>query len=151
MPAPAAPLLAPEQDTLVRMTCDQVMGLARGGVYRAECRESLARTLVRQAETRDMTAAYSDCRRQNLLEGSPAFSTCMLERRSRPVAAVARSASLSYDATAPENAKGYFEVSNAVHWRRFRYACAQLGLTPGSGAFDQCVVDLNAALAPDPF
>ena len=32
--ASSAPVLSPEQSSLVQVTCDRVMGLARGGVYR---------------------------------------------------------------------------------------------------------------------
>jgi hypothetical protein len=62
---------------------------------------------------------------------------------------VTRTTSLTYDMNAPENAKGYFDVSNSVHWRREQYSCAQLGLTPGTGAFGQCVASLEGALMPN--
>lgn len=149
--APSAPVLTPQQASLVQMTCNRIMGLAHSGVYREECQESLTQTLARKMEVRSMAGAYADCSRQDLREGSAAFSTCMLDRRSQPATAVAQTASLAYDAAAPENTKSYFEVSNAEHWRREQYSCAQLGLTPGNVAFDQCVADLNAALAPNPF
>lgn len=141
-------MLTPEQASLVQVTCDQVMGLAHSGVYRDECRESLSASLSRKVEAQGMAGAYGDCSRQDLHEGSAAFSTCMLDRQSRPVTALPVSA-LSYDASLPENAKGYFDVSNSVHWRREQYSCAQLGLTPGTGAFGQCVASLDAALLPN--
>lgn len=147
--ASSAPVLSPEQSSLVQATCDRVMGLARGGVYRDECRESLSLSLARKMEAEGTAGAYRECREQGLAEGTSAFSACMLDRQSRPVT-MARPASLTYDVSAPENAKGYFEVSNAVHWRREQYACAQLGLTPGSAAFGQCVASLDAALIPNP-
>jgi hypothetical protein len=148
--ASAAPALSPEQASLVQATCDQVMGLAHGGVYRDECRESLSASLAKKLEAEGMAGSYVDCRGQGLNEGSPAFSACVLDRKSRPVAAAAQPASLSYDMRAPENAKGYFDVTNAVHWRREQYSCARLGLTPGTGAFGQCVASLDAALMPNP-
>jgi hypothetical protein len=73
----------------------------------------------------------------------------MLDRQSRPVTAAARNVSLAYDTSAPENTKGYFDVNNTVHWRREQYSCAQLGLTPGTGAFGQCVASLDAAMLPN--
>ncbi len=146
--ASSAPALTPEQANLVQATCDKVMGLRNSGVYRDECRDSLSATMARMAEARSMAGAYSDCGRENLAEGSAAFSSCMLDRQSRPVTALPVS-NLSYDTSNPENAKGYFDVSNSVHWRREQYSCAQLGLIPGTGAFGQCVASLDAALMPN--
>lgn len=148
--ASSAPVLSPDQVALVQTTCDRVMGLAHGGVYRDECRESLSASLARKLEAEGIAGSYVDCRGQGLSEGSPAFSSCVLDRKSRPVTAAAQPASLSYDMRAPDSAKGYFDVTNAVHWRREQYSCAQLGLTPGTGAFGQCVASLDAALMPNP-
>jgi hypothetical protein len=148
--ASSASTLAPEQVSLVQATCDRVMGLAHSGVYRDECRDSLSQSLARKMEGEAMAASYSDCRHQGLSEGSPAFSACMLDRQSQPRASAMQTASLAYDTNAPENTKGYFDVNNTVHWRREQYSCAQLGLTPGTGAFGQCVASLDAALFPNP-
>src|SRR5580704_7779751 len=91
------PALAPQQALLVQETCDRVMGLAQGGVYRELCRESLSESLARKMENRAMAASYSDCRRQGLSEGSAAFSTCMLDRQSRSNVADTQPVSLVYD------------------------------------------------------
>jgi hypothetical protein len=153
--APPTPTQAPEQASLVQATCDHVMGLTHSGVYRDLCRESLSQSLARKLEAEAMAGAYGDCRHQGLSEGSAAFSACMLDRQAQSPTVVTRTASLAtaslaYDTNAPENTKGYFSVSNTVHWRREQYSCAQLGLTPGTGAFGQCVASLDAALLPDP-
>ena len=145
----SASALTPEQTSLVQATCDRVMGLVHSGIYRDECRDSLSQSLARKNKAEGMAGAYGDCSRQGLSEGSAAFSACMLDRQSRPRAAAAQPASLAYDVNSGENAKGYFDVNNTVHWRREQYACAQLGLTPGTGAFGQCVVSLDAALLPN--
>jgi hypothetical protein len=149
--ASSAPMLTPDQAALVQTTCDRVMGLSRGGVYRDECRESLSESLVRKMEVQSMAGAYADCDRQNLHEGSAAYSTCILDRQGSNSATAMPVSSLSYDTSLPDNAKSYFDVTNAVHWRREQYSCAQLGLAPGSGAFGQCVASLNAVLMPNPF
>jgi hypothetical protein len=146
--ASSAPLLTPQQVSLVQATCDRVMGLAHSGIYRDECRDSLSQSLARKNEAEGMAGAYGDCSRQGLSEGSAAFSACMLDRQSRPRTASAQSASLAYDVSTGQNAKGYFDVNNTVHWRREQYSCAQLGLTPGTGAFGQCVTSLDAAMLP---
>jgi hypothetical protein len=146
--ASSAPSLTPEQASLVQATCDRVMGLAHSGIYRDECRDSLSQSLARKVEAEAMAGAYGDCRHQGLSEGSAVFSACMLDRQSQPRAVAMQTTSLAYDTNAPENAKGFFDVNNTVHWRREQYSCAQLGLTPGTGAFGQCVASLDAAMLP---
>jgi hypothetical protein len=146
----SAPALAPGQVSLVQQTCDRVMGLAQGGLYRELCRESLSQSLARKTEGAAMAASYSDCRHQGLSEGSAAFSTCMLNRQFRSRASAPQAVSLAYDANAPESTKSYFDVDNMVHWRREQYSCAQLGLTPGTGSFGKCVTNLDGAMLPNP-
>ncbi len=146
--ASSAPALTGDQAALVRATCDRVMGLAHSNYYLDQCVDSLSQSLARKVAADAMANGYEDCRAQGLSEGSAAFSTCMLDRR--PRARAAQPMTLAYDAGAPENARGYFDVNNSVHWRREQYSCAQLGLTPGGAAFGQCVASLDAALFPDP-
>lgn len=154
--ASAAPPLSPEQRALspgqralVAETCDRVMGLSEGGIYRQECMDSLARAVARKAESARVAGSYVACRGQGLNEGTAAFSTCMLDHRAAAVAA--QPAKLAYDADTPENSKSYFDVNNRIHWRREQHACAQIGLTPGAAAFSQCTTGLEAALMPNPF
>jgi hypothetical protein len=147
----AAPPLSPEQRAidpgqreLVAATCDRVMGLSSGGLYRQECLDSLARAVAAKAERARTAGSYVACRGQGLHEGTAAFSTCMLADRAAAVAP--QPVKLAYDANTPENAKSYFDVTNSVHWRREQYACAQIGLTPGTGSFAECAAGLQAAL-----
>jgi hypothetical protein len=147
----AAPPLSPElraiepgQRELVAATCDRVMGLSSGGLYRQECLDSLARAVARKAESAQMAGSYVACRSQGLQEGTAAFSTCMLDDRA--AVASAQPVKFAYDSNTPENAKSYFDVTNSVHWRREQYACAQIGLTPGTGGFAECTAGLQAAL-----
>ena len=149
--SPEQRALAPDQRELVAQTCDRVMGLSSGGLYRQECMDSLARTVAGRDETAHLVGSYQTCRGQGLHEGTAAFSTCMLDSQDRGAAMSAEPVKLAYDWNTPENAKSYFDVSNHVHWRREQYACAQIGLTPGSAAFGQCTGGLEAALMPNPF
>jgi len=151
--ASAAPPLSPEQRAidpgqreLVAATCDQVMGLSGGGIYRQECMDSLARSVAAKAASAHMAGSYVACRGQGLHEGTAAFSTCMLDSQGQSAAITALPVKLSYDANTPENAQSYFEVTNSVHWRREKYACAQIGLVPGGAAFAECAAGLQAAL-----
>jgi hypothetical protein len=141
--------IGPDQRTLVAETCDRVMGLSSGGIYRQECMDSLARSVAAKAESAGLAGSYRLCRSRGLNEGTPAFSTCMLDNPDPVFPAV--NIKLAYDSSAPENSKGYFDVSNRVHWRREQYACAQIGLTPGTSAFGDCTAGLEAALMPNPF
>ena len=153
----AAPALSPEQRALsdnqrelVAATCDRIMGLSSGGLYREECMDSLARSVARRVARAQMVASYAACSRQGLHEGTPGFSTCMLDTQDRRGAMAAEPVRLTYDWNTPENSRGYFDVTNSVHWRREQYACAQIGLTPGTASFGQCTASLEGALSPNP-
>jgi len=149
--SPEQRALGPDQRALVAQTCDRVMGLSDGGIYRQECMDSLARAVSRKAESAQMAGSYVACRGQGLNEGTAAFSTCMLDRQDRGAAMSAEPVKLAYDPGTPENSKSYFDVSNRVHWRREQYSCAQIGLTPGTSAFAECTAGLESALLPNPF
>jgi hypothetical protein len=156
--ASAEPPLSPDlraisadQRGLVTEVCDRVMGLGRGGVYRSECMDSLARSFAAKTQGIQTASNFSACRSRGLSEGTAAFSTCMLDSRGTYAAQPQPAQKIAYDWTTPENAKSYFDVSNSVRWRREQYSCAQIGLTPGTGGFGQCVASLEAALMPNPF
>ena len=149
--SPEQRALAPDQRELVAQTCDRVMGLSSGGIYRQECMDSLARSVAGKTETAHLVGSYQACRGQGLHEGTAAFSTCMLDSQAPGAAMSAEPVKLAYDWNTPENSKGYFDVNNRVHWRREQYACAQIGLTPGTGAFGECTTSLEGALMPNPF
>lgn len=149
--SPEQRALNPDQRELVAQTCDQVMGLKGGGIYRSACMDSLARSLAAKVESARLAVSSGHCHSQGLAEGSAAFSTCMLDRQDAAAAASPASWKPRYDATAPQNAGSYFDVSNSEHWRRERYSCAQIGLMPGTAPFSQCVGGLTGALMPNPF
>jgi hypothetical protein len=46
--------------------------------------------------------------------------------------------------------RSFFAAGHAMQWRHEQYACAQIGLTPGTASFTDCVAGLNAALMPNP-
>jgi hypothetical protein len=155
-PFASAPPLSPEQRALndsqrqlVAETCDRVMGLHDGGLYRQECMDSLALSVAAQAQVAQQAGSNALCRGQGLHEGTAAFSTCMLDNQERRGSA--GPVKLSYDSARPENAKSYFDVTNSVHWHREQHACAQIGLTPGTAAFGRCVAGLDEALSPNTF
>jgi len=140
--------MSPQQASLVDATCARVMGLQQGQYQFALCRESLANTLAARKEGQDMAAAYKDCRQRGLADGSAAFSTCMLQ--SNAPASAPQPVEVSYTGTPDtEPGKSFFRIPPRVQFQRERYACAQLGLLPGSGIFGHCVADLQIAMLPE--
>jgi len=148
--SPEQRALGPDERVLVAQTCDRVMGLSEGGIYRQACMDSLARSVMRKAEAAQMAGSYVACRGQGLHDGTAAFSTCMLDAQGRGAALAGEPVKIAYDASTPENSKSYFDVNNSAHWQREKYACAQIGLTPGTNAFAECTAGLEAALMPNP-
>jgi hypothetical protein len=144
--SPEQRALGPDQRALVAESCDRVMGLSGGGIYRQACMDSLARSVTRKTEAAQMAGSYVACRGQGLHDGTAAFSTCMLDSQARGAAMAAEPVKIAYDANTPENSMSYFNVNNSAHWRREKYACAQIGLTPGTNAFAECTAGLEAAL-----
>jgi hypothetical protein len=143
--------MSPQQASLVDTTCMRVMGLEQGQYQFALCRESLANTLAARKEGQDMAAAYKDCRQQGLADGSAAFSTCMLQSHATASAAqaVPHAVEVAYTGVpGTEPGKSFFSIPPHVQFQRERYACAQLGLLPGSGAFGHCVANLQIAMLP---
>lgn len=138
---------APQKE-MISATCTQVMGLRQGEFYFNECQDSLAHTLaMRDAAYANMSAEDS-CRAGGLAPGSAALATCMLDRQSGAHAPFAPGKIAVSDTIQP--GKSYYNVSPTVQFERKRYACAQLGLTPGSGIFGECVTGLVGALMPNP-
>jgi hypothetical protein len=139
--------MTPQQLSLVDDTCTQVMGLKQGQYYFALCHETLAQALASRAADLDMAAAYKECRGRGLAEGSPELSTCMLA--SQATGPALQPIKIAYTgAPGTEPGKSFYSVPPHVQFQRERYSCAQLGLLPGSGAFGQCVANLEGAMMP---
>jgi len=142
--------ISPEQVSLVDQTCLRVLGLKRGEAYFVGCQESLSHSLAARDEGHAMAIAYADCNHRGFVEGTAVFSTCMLEA-SKPVLATPQLLAIASTGGAETEAgKSFYEVAPHVQFNRERYACAQLGLLPGSSAFGQCVTSLQGAFLPDP-
>ena len=115
------------------------------------CQESLGNSLSGKLAAEGNARGWSDCRNQHLVPGSADFASCMLERDASPAAsarATATPARLVYPRDELQTPKNYYDVTNAVHWKREQYSCAQLGLEPGSSGFAHCVASLDAAMIP---
>lgn len=143
--AVAAPSVTPQQASVIEASCTGIMGLRPGEFAYTACRDSLGTTAAGLAEGQSRLAAFDACRAQGLAPGSAAHSTCMLNAASavpmRMASAAATPASLMADTS-------YYNVTHAVQWQREQYACAQLGLVPGSAVFTHCVASLDADVQP---
>ena len=140
----AGPAMMPQLSQVDR-ACSKIMGLKPGETYYAACRESLAQSQAAQAENRALADAYGQCRRLGLASGSAAFSTCILDRENAPEAAPTLAAADSVNTGASVS---FYEMSPSLRWNRERYACAQMGLVPGSDDFRGCVGNLDGAFLP---
>jgi hypothetical protein len=140
--------------SLVNAACTEIMGLRSGESYYQMCQESLGNSLAGKIGGEQTVRSTEECRQQGLSEGSAAFSACVLDKQNTEHVSANTSSlqpvHLSYPRDELRSGESYYNVPNAVHWKREQYSCAQLGLTPGSGAFQHCVVSLDAALFPDP-
>ena len=146
-----APTLAPTQLSMIDSTCNEIMGLHRGEYYYQMCQESLGNSLTGKLAAEGTARGWTDCRNEHLAPGSADFAACVLQRQTSPSTSESltpTAAKLVYPRDELQSSKSYYRVTNAIHWKREQYSCAQLGLEPGSNAFAQCVASLDASLLP---
>ena len=103
------------------------------------CVASLSAAAGRADLARAQAQADADCRAKGYRDGSPQLAECVLdsERTERPVASYA-----AYE-PAPRSRRSYYNAGPADRSRMVEQACAQLGLNPVGGAFDNCVKDMK--------
>lgn len=145
---------SPAAISLVESTCTDILLLRRGTVQFSACTESLIKTLRDGFRRSSIQTAITACGNNSLREGTAEFATCVLDHRNRLEAVpLANSEIESVVVTAgrlafPSELKpiSFVESTPTERRRKVEYACAQLGLVPGLGAFSQCVADLSMAL-----
>jgi len=143
-------ILSPPQLSLVNTICSQVIGLRSGDAYFASCRESLSRSLAMKADDQALAAANRACREKGFAFGSAAFATCVLENHDAGVPIAVEPTTIEHPGGAStESNKSFYNISPSMRWDRERYACAYLGLTPGSAAFGQCTDRLDSDFLPN--
>jgi len=139
-----------EPTSVTAAVCTDIMGLWSGEVYYPRCQESISYILAAKSKRLAMLSAYQDCKRIGLAEDEASFSSCVLSLmyKSAPAALVPIAAP-----TDPKTEPGmrFDYISLPVQLDRERYACAQLGLLPESGPFDDCVYSLTDALIPNKY
>jgi hypothetical protein len=85
-----------------------------------------------------------------LRRGETYFTACaQVLSHALPVAgAAAAPAIATADSSGIELGRNFYAVSPEVRWHRANYACARLGLVPGSASLHQCAAGLDDAFLP---
>lgn len=156
--APAVIACAPQTDVSTEAPqevraddiCEKVMGLWTGEVYFPRCQESVAGILAAGARRQTVIYAYKECASGGLEDDDAALSSCMQDSISK--GAAPQPPLIAYPGSPDtEPGKRFDDVSFVVQKHRERYVCAQLGMLPGSGPFDDCVGSLEDALIPNKY
>jgi hypothetical protein len=148
----SAELLTAQQSGAVKATCTKVMRLEEGEAHWEGCVSSLSNSLAEKIQGTHGAVAYSDCGQAGLKRDTADFSRCVLDREKAQMASYVSQTGAPFplDAAfvkaADDNPKGYFLASFDLRRSRELYSCAELGLTPNSGSFAQCVADLDSNL-----
>jgi hypothetical protein len=142
---------------LVQSVCSDILLVHSGTVHFAACSDSLIRTLTFTSQKSTLTAAFAQCQNAGLPMATPAFATCVLDRRNS--FEDAPEASNEGDTVVVTEGKLNFpsqltrapftEKTPKEKRRTIEYACAQLGLPPGFLSFSHCVSDLSISLAAE--
>jgi hypothetical protein len=131
--------------TMVRQTCNEIMGLRVGPEFEA-CGGSLADT-VRNLQDANLTMqADQSCAEQGLARGTVEQAKCVVTfRRTAQRSQLASTAAAAVPEAQPW--QSYFSMSQSQQDERAELSCAQLGLHPAVGGFWHCVSDLKHAIA----
>lgn len=131
--------------TMVRQTCQHIMGLRVGPEFEA-CGGSLADTMRRLQDAQLTAQADQSCEQQGLTRGTAEHAKCVVTTRRATVRADGAGLRL---ASVPEaqSWQSYFSMSEAQQDERAELSCAQLGLHPAVGGFWSCVSDLKYSIA----
>ncbi|MDE2135694.1 MAG: hypothetical protein KGM97_04230 [Alphaproteobacteria bacterium] len=155
-PVHAADMQAlPAQDAaIVRETCIDIVGAEKGTALYQGCTDSLSQTVRSQRRAATLSRSSNDCEKAGPKHDTAAFSTCVLRDRDAYISAHDRQLAAAVISKTPVDVptellgRSFIESTPASRHRKKEYACAQLGLSPDSDSFGQCVADLEAALDP---
>jgi len=131
------------QLSLVGQTCQGVMHVQPGEEHYVSCVESLSVSASGAGRGAAMNQARDICLNHGLRPGTPDLAECTLRTsETTPPPAPA------YSARPVSNVGGssYFATSHADNFKREQLACARVGLDPTTGAFSDCVANLQGAL-----
>lgn len=148
----ASETITPQQTAAIQATCTRIMRLRQGEAEFDGCVSDLSNTVAWEISNARAAHAYGDCAALGLKRKSLEFSRCVLDRENAPPAAEPpasqAAAPLNVADVKPADADpdGYFRAGFALRRRREQFACAQMGLEPGSTPFVDCVDGLEIDL-----
>lgn len=147
--------ITPQQTAALKATCSKIMRLREGQPEYLACVSSLSHSLAYQLVVDQAADADHDCAGAEMVRDTPGFSRCVLDHeymsRDRRLPSAAARLDAAYVAAADQSPDDYFGTTNIMRHRREQYACAQLGLDPGSRAFATCVRNLDTQIFQSEF
>lgn len=130
--------------SMVRQTCNEIMGLRTGPEFEA-CSGSLADT-VRALQDANLTLqADQACSEQGLVRGTAEQAKCVVKFRRAAQSAMVANADVPA-VPAAEPWQSYFSMSQSQQAERAELSCAQIGLHPATSGFWGCVSDLRHSI-----
>lgn len=131
--------------TMVRQTCNEIMGLRTGPEFEA-CGGSLGSTVQAIQKAQLTMLADQSCTEQGLAPGSAEQAKCVVMfRRTAQIADVANTDVPEVPAAQPW--QSYFSMNHVEQAERAELSCAQVGLHPATSGFWHCVNDLRHSIA----
>lgn len=132
--------------SMVRQTCNEIMGLRSGPELEA-CGGSLADT-VRSLQDATLTMRADEaCLAQGLARGSAEQAKCVVMfRRTAQHAALMNANADVTSVPAADPWQSYFSMTHSQQAERAELSCAQVGLHPATSGFWGCVTDLRHSI-----
>lgn len=130
--------------SMVRQTCNEIMGLRSGPELEA-CGGSLADTVRALQDATATLQADQACLEQGHLRGTPEQAKCVVMfRRTEQNSLVTNADVASVPAAEPWTS--YFSMNHSQQAERAELSCAQIGLHPATNGFWNCVSDLRHSI-----
>ncbi len=144
--APDAADASPSQIAAVKAACTRIIRLEKGQAQWAGCVEDLSQTVAHQNQDGLVISDIRNCQSAGLQRGTPEFSNCMLAHQDD--ASPQRTAFLdaSRIKASDDDSRSYFSAPFGLRRHREGYACAAIGMEPGSAGFQDCVNNLASEL-----
>ncbi len=137
--------LPTDQVSRIGEVCQSVMGARPGEAHYVGCVESLSDSMHSLGRGRALARAREACLDKGMKPDTPELAQCVLS--SAQAASVTAPTIRAVSETRETGvSKSYFQASPREVHRRVETSCAALGFDPTSGAFDSCVVGLQASL-----
>jgi len=130
--------------SMVRQTCNEIMGLRSGPEVEA-CGSSLADTMRALQDAHLTAQADRSCTEQGLLRGTPEQAKCVVMARRTAQNELLTNADVP-SIPAAEPWTSYFSMNHSQQAERAELSCAQLGLHPATSGFWSCVSDLRHSI-----